>query len=81
MADQKKNDLPADLKEQFADGSEQIFQAAFSSAKEDGMSEDGAREVAWNTVKQAYDKGDDGKWHRKPEDSAIHNKSITTGGN
>lgn len=45
------------------------------------MTEDGARDVAWNSVKNEYQPGNGGQWHRKPEDPPIHNKAITTGGN
>ncbi|BAY64904.1 ChaB protein [Calothrix brevissima NIES-22] len=45
------------------------------------MSEQGARDVAWNSVRNEYERGNGGKWQRKPEDPPIHNKAITTGGN
>jgi cation transport regulator len=31
--------------------------AAFNSASSDGMSEDGAIQVAWNSVKNSYEEG------------------------
>ena len=81
MPDQTINELPNDIREQLPEHAQQIFAAALSAAQSDGMSEEGAREVAWNSVKNEYEPGDDGKWQRKPEDTAIHNKSVVSGGN
>ncbi len=75
------DELPQDIKEQLPEHAQQIFFAAFNAAQSDGLSEEGARDVAWNSVKNEYEAGNDGKWHRKPEDTAIHHKAITTGGN
>ncbi len=69
--------LPDNLRE----GAEEIFQSAFDSARADGLDEEGARRVAWNTVQAHYFKGEDGSWHRQPEDSNIHHKAIQSGGN
>ncbi|MFN6496975.1 MAG: ChaB family protein [Nostoc sp. DedQUE01] len=81
MPDQAKNELPEDIKQQLPEHAQQIFAAALNAAQSDGLSEQGAREVAWNSVKNEYEPGSDGKWQRKPEDTAIHNKSVTSGGN
>ncbi|MDZ8078451.1 MAG: ChaB family protein [Nostoc sp. SerVER01] len=81
MPDQAKNELPEDIKQQLPEHAQQIFAAALNAAQSDGLSEQGAREVAWNSVKNEYEPGKDGKWQRKPEDTAIHNKSVTSGGN
>ena len=81
MANQKLEDLPSDIRDQLADGSQQIFLAAFNSAQSDGMSEEAARKVAWDTVKYDYEQGDDGKWHRKAQPSNVNYKAVPTGGN
>ncbi|MBZ8179572.1 cation transport regulator ChaB [Oscillatoria salina IIICB1] len=44
--------------------------AAFNSASSDGMSEESAREVAWNSVKNSYERGEDGQWHHKDKGGA-----------
>jgi cation transport regulator len=67
MPSKQLAELPSELKRQLIDGSEQIFLAAFNSASRDGMSEEAALEVAWNSVKNGCEKGDDGKWHRTPD--------------
>jgi cation transport regulator len=77
----KLESLPDELKNELQDGAQQIFVAAFNSAEADGMSEESARSVAWNTIKQAYEKGGDGKWHRKPDATNRTNKSTVSGGN
>ncbi|MBD2343243.1 ChaB family protein [Anabaena subtropica] len=75
------SDLPQEIRDQLPEHCQQIFCAAFNAAQSDGLSEEGARDVAWNSVRNEYEQGKDGKWHRKAEDSAIHHKAITTGGN
>jgi cation transport regulator len=77
----KINELPQEIQEQLPEHAQQIFVAAFDAAQKNGMSEDDARDVAWNSVRNEYEQENDGKWHRKPEDPAIHNKSIQSGGN
>lgn len=74
-------DLPQELKEQLPENAQHIFLAAFNAASSDGMSEEGAQEVAWSSVRNQFQQGSDGKWHMKQEDTAIHNKSVTSGGN
>jgi cation transport regulator len=59
-------DFPADVRENLTDGSQQIFLAAFNSASANGMSEEGALQVAWNSLKPGFEQGSDGKWHRRP---------------
>lgn len=60
---------------------QQIFLAAFNAAQNNDLNEKGARDIAWNSVKNEYEPGSDGKWQRKPEDPAIHNKAVVSGGN
>jgi len=74
--------FPQETQENLADGSQQIFITAFNRAVSDGLDEEAATNVAWNTVKHDYEKGADGKWHfRQHPDTGIHHKAITTGGN
>jgi cation transport regulator len=67
MAFQKLDDLPNEVKEKLPQGAQQVFLAAYKSASSDGISEDGAVKVAWNSVKRGYVEGADGQWHVKPE--------------
>jgi cation transport regulator len=73
-------DLPSEVKEQLPEGAQNIFMAAFKSAQEDGMSEEAARNVAWNSVKNSYEQGEDGKWQHKP-DASNSRSGVQNAGN
>jgi cation transport regulator len=77
----KIDDLPQDIKEGLPQPAQQIFVAAFNAAQKDGLSEDGARQVAWNSVRNQYEKDSKGHWHSRGEVTAQHNKGVTSGGN
>jgi cation transport regulator len=81
MTYEKRDELPEEIREQLPEHAQQIFMAAFNAAQTDGMSEEGASNVAWNSVRNEYEQGSDRQWHRKPEDPAIHNKAVMSGGN
>ena len=81
MAYSKVDELPPEIREQLPQHAQNIFLAAFNAASGDGMSEEAARNVAWNSVKQEYEQGGDGKWQMKPEDTNQHNKAVPSGGN
>jgi len=59
--------LPQDVKSNLPQEAQQIFMTAFNAASSDGMSEDGARQVAWNSVKNTFEEGPDGQWRIRPE--------------
>jgi len=81
VAYNKVEELPAEITEKLPQHGQQIFLAAFNAAQSDGMSEDAATSVAWNSVSQEYEQREDGKWYPKQEDTAVHNKSTVSGGN
>ncbi|MEG5064859.1 ChaB family protein [Microcoleus sp. B3-A4] len=80
MPEQQFDTLPSEAQE-LPQGAKQIFQAAFKSASEDGMSADGATSVAWNSVKAEYVQGEGGTWHHKGDDTNQTRKSVQSGGN
>ena len=80
MPEQQFDTLPSEA-QKLPQGAQQIFQAAFKSASEDGMSEDAATTVAWNSVKSEYVQGEGGAWHHKGDDTNQTNKSVQSGGN
>lgn len=45
----------------------QIFMAAFNSSCKDGFSEEGAYDVAWNSVKNIFAQDSNGQWYFKAE--------------
>lgn len=80
MSQSQSSELPQEVK-QLPEHAHQIFLAAYNSAKEDGMSEDAALSVGWNSLKDSYEQTSSGEWKLKPEDTNIHNKSTQSGGN
>jgi cation transport regulator len=65
--------LPAEVTEQLLDGADQVFMAAFKNVQQDGLTREAALQVAWNSVKQGFVRGEDGAWHRKasPDDNVL----------
>jgi cation transport regulator len=57
--------LPTEIREQLPQDAQQIFVAAFKAASSDGVDEDGAVQIAWNSVKNSFEQGKDNKWHHK----------------
>jgi cation transport regulator len=77
----KADELPQELQQQLPQEAQQIFIAAFNAAQKDGLSEEGAHDIAWNSVRNQYAEGQDGKWYIKADDTNQHNKAVTSGGN
>lgn len=71
--DEKNENLPAEVTDQLLDGSDQVFMTAFKNSQNDGLSRETAMKVAWNSVKQGFQRGQDGSWHRKsqPDDRTL----------
>lgn len=67
MPYQTINDLPDSVREHLPKHGQEIFRAAFNNAEKEYDSEESAFRVAWSAVKRDYEKGEDGKWHKKPE--------------
>ncbi len=70
MAYEKLEDLPNEIRENLPEGGQRIFMAAFKSASSDGLNEQEATEVGWNSVRNIYVQGPDGRWQQKPEPNA-----------
>lgn len=68
-------ELPDNVRDNVPRHAQEIYKEAFNSAwdqyedpedrRGDSGREETAHQVAWNAVKQKYEKGDDGDWHRK----------------
>ncbi|HAX76159.1 MAG TPA: cation transporter [Cyanobacteria bacterium UBA11372] len=67
MPYQQLEDLPDSVKSHLPKHAQEIFLAAFNNALKEYDEEETAFKVAWSAVKRDYEKGDDGKWHRKAE--------------
>ncbi len=69
------NDLPAQVRDTLPEHAQEIYLGAFNSAwdqyvdpgdrRGDASREETAHRVAWSAVKQEYQKGSDGNWHKK----------------
>lgn len=59
------DELPDNVRNPLPKHAREIYMAAFNSAHEQYGEEQRARKVAWSAVKQKYEKGDDGNWHKK----------------
>lgn len=62
MAYETIEQLPESVKSQLPQGAQQIFVAAFNSASSDGISEETASEIAWNSVRNQYEQNSEGQW-------------------
>ncbi len=70
-------DLPDSVRDNVPRHAQEIYLEAFNSAwdqyadpderRSDASREETAHRVAWAAVKQKYEKGDDGRWHRKDD--------------
>ena len=70
-----RTEFPERLKEELPEHAQHIYEKALKNAYEeskdpdkrrgDADREETAHKVAWSAVKQQYEKGRDGKWHRK----------------
>lgn len=71
--DEKNEKLPAEVTDQLLDGADQVFLAAFKNSQSDGLSREAAMSVAWNSIKQGFQKSPDGSWRRKtkPDDNVL----------
>ncbi|WP_013320726.1 ChaB family protein [Gloeothece verrucosa] len=72
MAYETVEQIPNDVREKLPEGAQNIFRAAFNSASEDGLNEQEATQVAWNSIRVSYVQGEDGKWQPRPEEKTDH---------
>ena len=71
----RNSDLPGSVTSTLPSHAQDIYRKSFNSAwteyknpdkrHGDSSHEEVAHRVAWQAVKQSYEKGDDGKWHPK----------------
>jgi cation transport regulator len=71
------DELPESVKDNLPKHAQEIYQEAYNSAwdqyddaedrRGDASREETAHKVAWSAVKEEYEKGDDGDWHRKED--------------
>ena len=71
----RNSDLPDSVKSNLPQHAQDIYRSAFNAAwdeyadpkerRGDASREETAHKVAWAAVKKEYEKGKDGRWHRK----------------
>ncbi|MBD2494162.1 ChaB family protein [Nostoc sp. FACHB-280] len=66
MPYQQIEELPDSVKHHLPKHAQEIFRAAFNNAETEYREEESAFRVAWSAVKRDYEKGEDGQWHKKP---------------
>lgn len=64
MAYENLEQLPQEAKELTSEG-QNLFMTAFNSAVSDGLSEEKAHQVAWNSVNNTFAKDAEGNWQFK----------------
>ncbi len=62
MAYQQLEDLPSEVTEKLPKHGQQLFMAAFNAVSDDGMNEENATKVAWDSVKNSYHQDKEGNW-------------------
>lgn len=73
----KRSELPDSVQDNLPAHAQDIYKEAYNSAwdqykdpedrRGDASREETAHRVAWNAVKQSYEKNDDGKWVKKDD--------------
>lgn len=73
----KRSELPDSVRDNLPAHAQDIYKEAYNSAwdqykdpedrRGDASREETAHRVAWNAVKQSYEKNDDGKWVKKDD--------------
>lgn len=69
--------LPESIRSTLPQPAQQIYMAAFNSASSDGLNEENAKEVAWNSVKNIFVQNEKGEWHYKAETWSHENPAGT----
>lgn len=62
MAYQQLEDLPQEVTEKLPKHGQQLFMTAYNAVSENGMNEENATKVAWDSVKNSYQQDSSGKW-------------------
>lgn len=75
MAYQQLEDLPQEVTEKLPKHGQQLFMTAYNAVSENGMNEENATKVAWNSVKNSYQQDKDGNWV-SIENSQVNRSNI-----
>lgn len=72
--------MPQDVREALPEEARNLFIAAYNSALDNSGNEESAMRIAWQTIEhnEHYERGQDGKWQRKPDMSAVPRGGVAT---
>ncbi len=75
-----RENLPQDVKNSLPEELQGIFMAAYNSFLTNSNDEQSAMRVAWQTIErnEHYKRGEDGKWQRLPDMSAVPRGGVAT---
>ncbi|MBD2260098.1 ChaB family protein [Pseudanabaena sp. FACHB-2040] len=76
VADYNEDVLPQEA-QSLPQEAKQIFMAAFKSAVDDGLSEGGAHDVAWSSVRNTFAQDESGEWYFKAERREVGSNTGT----
>jgi cation transport regulator len=77
MAYETIDALPEEIRGTLPEPAQKIYMTAFNSASSDGMNEENARDVAWNSVKNIFVQRENGEWQYKAENWSHENPAGT----
>lgn len=80
MLYENRDNLPQEVKDKMPQGAQQIFMTAANSAASDGLGSEQAQQVAWDTIRQAYDQDENGNWRHKAEGGSDRSPLGSMGG-
>jgi cation transport regulator len=68
------DNLPQDVKDALPEEAQHLFIAAYNSVLSNNNDEQAASRIAWQTIEtnEHYERGEDGKWHRLPDNAGMH---------
>ncbi|PSN17720.1 cation transport regulator ChaB [filamentous cyanobacterium CCP5] len=75
MAYENLEQLPQEVKELTSEG-QKLFMTAFNASVSDGLSDEKAHDVAWNSVKNSFAQDAEGNWQFK---AGMREHDTTTG--
>jgi cation transport regulator len=80
MSQLTRENLPQDVKDALPEEAQGLYIAAYNSFLDNSGDEEAAKNVAWHTIErnEHYKRGEDGKWHRLPDMSAVPRGGVST---
>ncbi|EAZ91277.1 ChaB family protein [Crocosphaera chwakensis] len=71
-------ELPAEITDKLPEYGQQLFMTAYNASFEDGLDEENATKVAWNSVNNRYQQDENGNWVSKGNSMADRGNIVGT---